>query len=58
MQSKFPGIVSLNVSDNPIPYVKAMVDDIKLLMPNVEDLQMSLFREEDVDYIIQQMPKL
>ena len=27
-------------------------------MPNVKDLQMSLFREADVDLIIQSMPNL
>lgn len=32
--------------------VRAVVDDILLLMPNVEDLQISLFKETDVDYII------
>lgn len=41
-----------------MPDVKAMVDDILLLTPNVEDLQISLFKEEDVDYIIQRMPRV
>ena len=35
---KFKAIVSLNVSDNPITDVRAMVADINLLMPNVTDL--------------------
>ena len=52
LENRFPGIVSLNVSDNPMSDVRAVVDDILLLMPNVEDLQISLFKETDVDYII------
>ena len=52
VKGKFSGIVSLNVSDNPIESVAAMVDEIVLLMPGVRDLQMSLYREADVDLII------
>ena len=58
VKGKFSGIVSLNVSDNPIESVAAMVDEIVLLMPGVRDLQMSLYREADVDLIIQRLPRL
>ena len=52
LHGKFSSIISLNVSDNPISNILAMVDDINLLMPNLRDLQISLFAEKDVDLII------
>ena len=58
LRDKFPSVVSLNVSDNPIVDVRAVVEELLLLMPNLRDLQMSLYRECDVDVIIQNMPKL
>lgn len=38
IRGKFPNIVSLNVSDNPIVDVGAAVNEIVTLMPNVSDL--------------------
>ena len=35
-----------------------MVNEIKLLMPNLSDLQISLFQEQDVDLILQTLPQL
>ncbi len=35
-----------------------MVSDVLLLMPNVRDMQISLYKESDVDLIIQSMPLL
>ena len=60
LQNKFPWILSLNVSDNPVhgDDLQPLINDILLLMPNVSDLQLSLFREQDVDMIIQRMPSL
>ena len=58
LRDKFPEIVSLNVSDNPIVDMQAMVNEINLLMPNLKDLQISLFQEPDVDLILQTLPKL
>ncbi len=58
MQNKFPGIESLNLSDNPVVDVSQMVSDVLLLMPNVRDMQISLYKESDVDLIIQSMPLL
>ncbi len=58
MQNKFAGIESLNLSDNPVVDVSQMVSDVLLLMPNVRDMQISLYKESDVDLIIQSMPLL
>ena len=58
LRDKFPEIVSLNISDNPIADMQAMVSEISLLMPNLKDLQISLFQEPDVDLILQTLPKL
>ena len=58
LQGKFPGVVSLNVSDNPIDDVATSVKEIVTLMPNVKDLQISLYQEADVDLIMQHMPRL
>jgi hypothetical protein len=55
-QSLIPNIVSLNISDNPLKNVRESADQIQALMPNMIDLQMSLFDEADVDYIITAMP--
>ena len=38
LQSKFPHIVSLNLSDNPIKDVTTLVQDLKLVMPGIKDL--------------------
>ena len=38
--------------------MKALVDDINLLMPNIKDLQISLFAEHDATLIIKEMPNL
>ena len=35
LRDKFPEIVSLNISDNPIVDMQAMVNEINLLMPNL-----------------------
>ena len=38
LHGKFPNIISLNVSDNPIDDVATTVKEIETLMPNVKDL--------------------
>ena len=38
--------------------MQAMVNEIHLLMPNLKDLQISLFQEPDVDLILQTMTNL
>ena len=43
IRDKFPEIVSLNISDNPITDMQSMVKEINMLMPNLKDLQISLF---------------
>ena len=58
MESKFPAIVSLNISDNPIEDISATIDEIVTLMPNIRDLQMSLYKEEHVNLVIQRLSKL
>ena len=38
LAGKFNSIVSLNISDNPIGDMRALVDDLNLLMPSISDL--------------------
>ena len=51
-------VVSLNLSDNPLKSLRETTDQLQTLMPNLTDLQISLFDELDVDYIITHMPQL
>lgn len=51
-------VISLNLSDNPISSIPGTIAQLTSAMPNLQDLQMSLFREEDVEYIIHNMPSL
>jgi hypothetical protein len=51
-------VVSLNLSDNPFKSIQETTDQVQALMPNITDLQISLFDEMDVDYIISTMPQL
>ena len=57
-QTPLNAIVSLNLSDNPFVNVQEVVQQVQLLMPNLTDLQLSLFDEADVDFIITHMPQL
>jgi Leucine-rich repeat (LRR) protein len=51
-------VTSLNLSDNPIQSMAQTVRQLALAMPNLQDLQISLFKEEDVEYVINHMPSL
>ena len=51
-------IVSLNLSDNPISDIRSTAGQIWTMMPHLNDLQISLFNEEDVDELISQLPCL
>ena len=51
-------VTSLNVSDNPLQSIASTVRQLALAMPHLKDLQISLFREEDVEYVITHMPSL
>jgi Leucine-rich repeat (LRR) protein len=53
-----PSVTSLNLSDNPIQSMAQTVRQLALAMPNLQDLQISLFKEEDVEYVINHMPSL
>ena len=44
--------MSLNLSDNPIADIRSTSEQIKVMMPHLNDLQISLFNEEDVDELI------
>jgi Leucine-rich repeat (LRR) protein len=55
---KLPSLLSLNISDNPIRDLKNTTDYIACIMPEITDLQISLFDEQDVDYIINKLTKL
>jgi Cft2 family RNA processing exonuclease len=55
---KLPSLLSLNISDNPIVNVRQVVNALAQLAPNLTDLQVSLFTEEDVDYIIRKLANL
>lgn len=57
-QGALSSVLSLNLSDNPFRNIKETADQVQCLMPSVTDLQISLFDEMDVDYIIQAMPQL
>ena len=57
-QHTLPKMASLNISDNPIEQVSHTIAQIQQLMPNLTDLQISLFKEEDVDFIMNHMPQL
>jgi len=46
------------LSDNPIHDVRSAVEQLQVIMPNVTDLQISLFKEQDVDFIMKSMPQL
>ncbi len=51
-------ILSFNLSDNPIADIKKTVETILVLLPELTDLQISLFDESHVSYIISKLPKL
>lgn len=51
-------VTSLNLSDNPIQNMAQTVQQLNLAMPHLMDLQISLFKEQDVDYILKHMPSL
>ena len=55
---KLPTLLSLNISDNPIVNVRQVVNALAQLTPNLTDLQISLFTEEDVDFIIRKLTSL
>lgn len=55
---KLSGLLSLNISDNPIKDLKNTTDYIASIMPDLTDLQISLFDEQDVDYVITKLSKL
>ena len=58
MRGCLNSIESLNISDNPLQSIPDTINQLMLTMPNVKDLQISLFDEEDVDYILTHMPQL
>ena len=58
MRGCLESIESLNISDNPLYSIPDTINQLMLTMPNVKDLQISLFDEEDVDYILTHMPQL
>ena len=51
-------VTSLNLSDNPIQNMMLTVQQLNLAMPHLQDLQISLFKEEDVEYVLKYMPAL
>lgn len=51
-------IQSFNISDNPIFDISSACEQISIMMPNLTDLQLSLFTEEDVDKVINKLPQL
>ena len=50
-QGALSSILSLNLSDNPFDNVQEVIEHVQILMPNLTDLQISLFDEADVDFI-------
>lgn len=45
-------ITSLNISDNPISDIRSTCEQLRVMMPHLSDLQISLYNEEDVDELI------
>lgn len=45
-------ITSLNISDNPIADIRSTCEQLRVMMPHLGDLQISLYNEEDVDELI------
>jgi len=52
------GLLSLNLSDNPLQDLQEVSNTISVLMPDLTDLQISIFSEQDVNLMIQSLPKL
>ena len=52
--SKFAlrGLLSLNLSDNPLADIKTTANTILVLMPEITDLQINIYSEGDVEYLI------
>ncbi len=57
-QFALKSLLSLNLSDNPLSDLKTTVNIISVLMPILTDLQISIFAEEDVNYIISKLQNL
>jgi hypothetical protein len=51
-------VISVNLSDNPITNVTDAILQLNMLMPNVQDIQISLYSEKDADFIIKTLPNL
>lgn len=58
--SKFTlkSLLSLNLSDNPLTNIKETANAISIMIPRLTDLQISIYDERDVNYIIQTLPNL
>ena len=50
-------ITDLNISGNPIEDLAAVVESLQT-MPRLENLQINLHLEEEVDYLLRQLPEL
>ena len=58
MQGLLKHVQSFNLSANPVHDIGLAVKHIKLLMPHLIDLQISLNREQDAELIIRELPTL
>ena len=50
-------ITDLNISGNPIEDLAAVVESLQT-MPRLENLQINLHLDEEVDYLLRQLPEL
>lgn len=50
-------ITDLNISGNPIEDLAAVIESLQT-MPRLENLQINLHLEEEVDYLLRQLPEL
>ncbi len=50
-------ITDLNISGNPIEDLAAVIESLQM-MPRLENLQINLHLEEEVDYLLRQLPEL
>ncbi len=47
----------MNISGNPIEDLAAVIESLQT-MPRLENLQINLHLEEEVDYLLRQLPEL
>lgn len=55
---QFPELEKVDLRENPIENIIETVSILKEAMPKLNDLQLNLYEEEHVDYIMKTLPEL